>query len=143
MDDRLQQGAALIVGLIILLVLTILGIAGMKGARFQFLMAGNEQFYVQAMNAADAAVEAQIADGSFHTAYTVPSNPVSASTPSTISGTSTIRFLNEGIAPDGGFSDGIMTYRFLIEAEGEAPAGADAKARVALRQGIYILAPGQ
>ncbi|HEX7046688.1 MAG TPA: PilX N-terminal domain-containing pilus assembly protein [Gammaproteobacteria bacterium] len=137
-----QRGAALIIGLILLLVLTILGVASMKSARFQLLMSGNEQFYVQAMNAAEAAIEAQIASNSFLTTYEAPSNEISANMPDNISGSSRIQFLNSGTAPDGGYSDGTLTYRFLIEADGASPAGADARARIKLRQGIYILAPG-
>lgn len=137
-----QAGAALAVGLILLLVLTILGVASMKAARTQIVMAGNEQFHVQAMNAAEAAIEKQIADGSFLMTHTTPSNEISADTPASIAGTSTIQFINKGMAPDGGYSDDVLTYRFLIEAEGVAPAGTDARARVRLRQGIYVLAPG-
>lgn len=136
-----NKGAALVIGLILLLVLTILGVASMKTGRLQLLMSGNAQFYVQAMNAAEAAIEVQIAQGSFLASYNTPSHQVTANTPG-VTGTSTIQFQNSGMAPDGGYSDDVLTYRFLIQARGQAPAGADARARVELRQGIYILAPG-
>ncbi|HEX6929920.1 MAG TPA: PilX N-terminal domain-containing pilus assembly protein [Gammaproteobacteria bacterium] len=136
-----NKGAALIIGLILLLVLTILGVASMKAARFQVLMSGNEQFYVKAMNAAESAIEVQIAQGSFLTSYIVASNTVTANTPG-VSGSSTIQFLDTGAAPDGGFSDEVLTYRFLVEGTGAAPAGANPRAQAKLRQGIYILAPG-
>ncbi|HEX7029989.1 MAG TPA: PilX N-terminal domain-containing pilus assembly protein [Gammaproteobacteria bacterium] len=137
-----QKGAALIVGLILLLVLTVLGVASMKAARFQLLMSGNEQFYIQAMNAAESAIEMQIAQGSFLTTHGPGSNPVNANTPG-VTGVSTIEFLNAGAAPDGGYSDDVLTYRFLVSGTGQAPAGDDARAKVDLRQGIYILAPGK
>ena len=137
-----QCGSALIVGLVFLLILTILGAAGMKMARIQILLSGNDQFLAQASNATEAAVEKQLQQGNFSLEFTVPSNPVSADVGGGVSGTSTIQYLNQGMAPDGGFSDDVMTYRFLIEAKGQAPAGAQARANVEMRQGFYVLAPG-
>jgi type IV pilus assembly protein PilX len=52
-----QNGAALIVGLLILLVLTLLAIAGMNSASTGLLMAGNEQFQQRAFQAAETGVE--------------------------------------------------------------------------------------
>ncbi|HLU61241.1 MAG TPA: PilX N-terminal domain-containing pilus assembly protein [Gammaproteobacteria bacterium] len=137
------QGSALIVGLLLLIALTVLGMAGMKTARLELLMAGNSQFHAQAMNAAEAAIEAQINAASFSPSHTQPSNPitVTATAPFDIRGSSTIRYLNAGMAPDGGFSDDVLTHRFQILAEGEAPAGETARARVKIDQGIYVLAP--
>lgn len=140
MDTRSQNGAALIMGLIFLLVLTVLATAGMKMSRMELLMAGNEQFFAQAMHAAEAAVEAQIAAASF-VITAGERNTVNAATPATIAGSSTIEYLSQGMAPDGGYSDDVLTYRFRIKADGQAPVGA-VRANVAVNQGIYILAPG-
>lgn len=137
-----QRGATLVVGLVFLLILTILGISGMRMARSQLVMAGNEQFYAQAINIAEAAINAQIADNSFLLSYTSPSNPVSVTPTFSGGGSSMIEYLNQGPAPDGGYSDDILTYRFRIDAAAQAPAGANARARVLLKQGIYVLAPG-
>ena len=38
-----QRGAALVIGLLLLLVLTVLAISGMNSASVEFLMAGNDQ----------------------------------------------------------------------------------------------------
>jgi len=48
-----QQGAALFMALIVLLVLTILGVFGMNMARLENLMAGNNQFQTTALNNAE------------------------------------------------------------------------------------------
>jgi hypothetical protein len=48
-----QQGAALFMALIVLLILTILGVFGMNIARLQNLMAGNNQFQTTALNNAE------------------------------------------------------------------------------------------
>lgn len=139
---RMQRGSALIVGLVFLLVLTIVGVAGMKIARLELVMAGNEQFYTQATNAADAAIEAQLADGRFNPAFTTPSNPVTANTPPGMLGLSTIRYVDTGTPPGGGFSDDVLAFYFQVNAEGQAPPGALARGRIELRQGVYVLAPG-
>lgn len=142
LNTRKQHGATLIVGLIFLLILTVLGISGMRMARSQLVMAGNEQFYAQAINIAEAAINAQIADNDFQMTYVTPSNPVSVTPTFSGAGVSTIQYLNQGPAPDGGYSDDALTYRFRIDASAQAPAGASARARVSLKQGIYVLAPG-
>jgi len=66
-----QQGAALVVGLLLLLVLTILAISGMTTASLEMLMAGNEQYQERAFQAADSAVERAIAAGIYNTNATV------------------------------------------------------------------------
>ena len=53
-----QQGAALFMALIVLLVLTILGVFGMNIARLENLMAGNSQFQTTALNNAEAVIAA-------------------------------------------------------------------------------------
>jgi type IV pilus assembly protein PilX len=55
-----QRGAALVVGLILLAVLTLLAIAGMNTASTELIMAGNEQFRQQAFQASEAGIERQL-----------------------------------------------------------------------------------
>lgn len=52
-----QRGAALIVGLLLLLVLTVLAVSGMNSASLEFLMAGNEQFKQEAFQAAESGLQ--------------------------------------------------------------------------------------
>ncbi|HEX5651161.1 MAG TPA: pilus assembly PilX N-terminal domain-containing protein [Steroidobacteraceae bacterium] len=66
-----QQGAALVVGLLLLLVLTILAISGMTTASLEMLMAGNEQYQERAFQAADSAVERAITAGIYNTNATI------------------------------------------------------------------------
>lgn len=51
-----QQGAALFMALIVLLILTVLGVFGMNIARLENLMAGNSQFQNAALNNAEGAL---------------------------------------------------------------------------------------
>ncbi len=62
-----QRGAALVVGLLLLLVLTVLAISGMTMATLDLQMAGNHQFEERAFQAAEAGIERAIAAGIFDT----------------------------------------------------------------------------
>ena len=66
-----QRGAALVVGLLLLLVLTILAISGMTTASLEMMMAGNEQYQERAFQAADSAVERAITAGIYNTNATI------------------------------------------------------------------------
>jgi type IV pilus assembly protein PilX len=68
-----QQGAALVVGLILLLVLTLLAVSGMNSASLEFIMAGNEQYRANAFQAAEAGVEQSLQLGAFN-----PGSPAQA-----------------------------------------------------------------
>ena len=57
-----QRGAALVIGLLLLVILTLLAISGMNSASTQLIMAGNEQYRQKAFNASSAGVEQGIAD---------------------------------------------------------------------------------
>ena len=58
---RNERGAALVVGLILLLVLTLLAVTGMNTASTELVMAGNEQYRQNAFQAAETGVENAIA----------------------------------------------------------------------------------
>jgi type IV pilus assembly protein PilX len=57
-----QRGAALAIGLILLLVLTILAVSGMNTASMELVMAGNEQFRQRAFHASTTGIELALAD---------------------------------------------------------------------------------
>ena len=61
-----QRGAALVVGLLLLLVVTLLAIAGMNTASVEFVMAGNEQYRGRAFQAAEAGIEQSLVSGTFN-----------------------------------------------------------------------------
>lgn len=54
-----QRGAALIVSLLLLLVLTMLAVSGMNTASLELMMAGNEQYRQRAFHAAEAGIETE------------------------------------------------------------------------------------
>jgi len=56
-----QRGAALVIGLLLLVVVTLLAVTAMNTAGVELVMAGNEQYRERAFQAADAGVEAAMA----------------------------------------------------------------------------------
>ncbi|MEZ5499269.1 MAG: PilX N-terminal domain-containing pilus assembly protein [Steroidobacteraceae bacterium] len=72
--DR-QSGAALVVGLVLLMILTLLAITGVNTSTTELIMAGNEQYHRAASEAAGAGIE--LAMG---TLAAVPTSPGAAPT---------------------------------------------------------------
>jgi type IV pilus assembly protein PilX len=57
-----QRGAALVIGLLLLVILTLLAISGMNSASTELVMAGNEQYRQKAFNASSAGIEQALVD---------------------------------------------------------------------------------
>ncbi|HEX6217244.1 MAG TPA: pilus assembly PilX N-terminal domain-containing protein, partial [Vicinamibacterales bacterium] len=64
--QRTQRGAALVVGMLLLLVLTLLAISGMNTASLELAMAGNMQYHENAFQAAETGVEQAMVLGMFN-----------------------------------------------------------------------------
>jgi type IV pilus assembly protein PilX len=85
---RAESGAALVVGLILLLVLTVLAISGMTTASLELQMAGNEQYQERAFQAAEAGIEQAIDAAVYNTNVPVGSyNNLFGTNPTPIRGT--------------------------------------------------------
>jgi type IV pilus assembly protein PilX len=159
-----QQGAALVVGLILLLVLTLLAISGMTTASLELQMAGNEQYQERAFQAADAGIEQAMSAGVFNTNAQVGFyDNVAAVNPIPDRGTGRqianctevagaadgqqceyfMRFdiqNGQSAVPGGGYSigTGFEAYHFVIDSYGTAERGAMSEHR----QSFYIVGPG-
>ena len=115
-----QQGAALVVGLMLLVVITVLAISGMNTATTELAMARNDQAYENAFQAAETGLETALAQGQFSTV----GNTTLVQTISTNEKISTtIQFEDTTIVPDKAFSlgvgSGIAAYHFLVESQAE------------------------
>jgi type IV pilus assembly protein PilX len=162
-----QRGAALVVGLLLLLVLTILAISGMTTATLELQMAGNEQYQERSFQAADAGIERAIAAGEFSTAVPIGTWDTSGDDPVPVRGTGEdgctqtvpsgggtptnsddcyeyfVRFDDEaGVTsiPGGGYSlgTGFEAYHFEIQSFGTSGRGAESDHV----QSIYVVGPG-
>jgi type IV pilus assembly protein PilX len=63
---RRERGAALVVGMILLLVLTLLAVSGMNTASTELIMAGNQQFQENAFQAAEMGIQQGMLRGDFN-----------------------------------------------------------------------------
>jgi len=68
LGGRSQRGAALVVGLILLMVLTLLAVSSMNSASLEYIMAGNEQYHSNAFQAAEAGIAQGMSQGVFNPA---------------------------------------------------------------------------
>jgi type IV pilus assembly protein PilX len=139
-----QQGAALIVGLILLLVLTILAVSGVLTSTLELRMVGNQQQQERAFQAADTAIEIAIASATFSTTgeFVVAPTPVDAADPDGDQYEYVLRFESESSLPTvpTGYSlgSGFQAYHFAVDSEGTSSGGANSEHH----QGFYIVGPG-
>jgi len=162
---RRQSGAALVVGLLLLLVLTILAISGMTTATLELQMAGNEQYQERAFQFAESGIEQAIDAGIYTTdpaaiaaQYTNP-NSIDP-TPIRGQGRQIANCTNQGDddsgrceyfirfdqasgitpVPGGGYSlgTGLQAYHFVVDGVGVAERGAQSQNQTS----FYIIGPG-
>lgn len=117
-----QTGATLIVGLVLLLVLTVVGVSGMKTATMEVAMAANTQFQQDAFQQTEDAIDIVIGTRS----YTTETNSLLPFTgdPNIDRGAITVYRGNTDV-PDAAFSsDEIEAFHFDITAVGRGPRNA-------------------
>lgn len=144
---RKQNGAALVIGLLLMLVITVLAISGMNTATTELAMARNDQDYENAFQAAETGLEQALAQGNYTTLgdITIPYNVNDHD-----SGTATIVYETATIVPDRAFSlgsgSGIVAYHFNATSIAESrrlPGGiTDRDAGATHTQSFYIVGPG-
>ena len=144
---RKQSGAALVVGLLLLVVITVLAISGMNTATTELAMARNDQNYENAFQAAETGLESALAQGQF-------SALGSATVPVTINSTDSVvtTIQPDGdptIVPDRAFSlgvgSGVVAYHFLATAtavsERSPGKPSDRDSNALHTQAFYIVGP--
>jgi type IV pilus assembly protein PilX len=143
---RKQDGAALVVGLILLVVITVLAISGMNTATTELAMARNNQNYENAFQAAETGLETALSQGTFNTlANTNLVTNINAHD----SVTSVIIFEDSTLVPDRAFSlgvgSGVAAYHFnaIATAASRRDTGGttDRDASAVHSQSFYIVGP--
>lgn len=133
-----QQGAALVVGLVLLLIMTVLGVSGMNTATLELIMAGNAEVQQEAFQAAETGINAAIAERNWNTL-----GPVTVTRNITTGITAEARTANTActIYPDSAFSagvtGGVSAYHFDAVSVGEGPRGAQSTHT----QSFYVAGP--
>jgi type IV pilus assembly protein PilX len=133
-----QQGAALVVGLLLLLVLTLLAISGMNSASLEFIMAGNEQYRSNAFQAAEAGIEQSILQGNFNPVVANEVIPGAANGPDTWAAVVNSQLAGKALGAIWGNSwNSFSTYHFEIVSTGTATRSSNAVDT----QGIAVISP--
>jgi len=145
-NSQRQDGAALVTGLVLLVVITVLAISGMNTATTELAMARNDQNYENAFQAAETGLENSLSQGNFSTL-------VNASIVQNINAhdtvTSQIIFEDSTLVPDRAFSlgvgSGIAAYHFnaVATAQSRRNAGGttDRDASAVHTQSFYVVGP--
>lgn len=140
-----QRGAALVVGLILLLVLTLLAISGMSTATLELQMTGNQQFSQNAFQAAETGIDRALASGNFTTVAPVVVTATAVPGSTTESFNTRTEFNDDnGVTPvpAGGFSLGVsggfQAYHFDVTSTGTSSRNATSTHV----QSFYVVGPG-
>ena len=149
MQRKKQTGAALVVGLILLMVITILAISGMNTATTELAMARNDQNYENAFQAAETGLERALSQGSFNTlAGTVmPVYDIDAFGHDSV--TAEILYEDSTMVPDKAFTlgagSGISAIHFIATSTATSlrdPGGStDRDASAIHTQAFYVVGP--
>jgi type IV pilus assembly protein PilX len=138
---RRQRGAALVVGLVLLMILTLLAISGMNTSTLELQMAGNFQFSQNAFQAAEIGLQRAMAGGKYATnaEITTPATLITGSatdTPDTYESKISFDCAKNGETvppprPGGpafsiGENMGFSAYHFEVESTGRSQRGARA-----------------
>ena len=138
---RRQQGAALVVGMVLLMVLTVLAISGMNTATTELALAQNTQYFENAFQAAESGIEEALSrpdtDWDLTAAgVTIPRRNVTAT--ATVETTVVFQVAGPVLEVDKPSSLGTFeALHFDARANAEATRGATANHR----QGFYHIAP--
>ena len=143
-----QQGAALVVGLILLVVVTVLAISGMNSATTELAIARNDQNYENAFQAAETGIETALSQGRFDTlANTTLQQNINVNDDVE----AIIEFDTSTLVPDRAFSlgvgSGIAAYHFTATSTAESKrAGVggpdtDRDASAVHTQSFYVVGP--
>ena len=140
---RGQRGAALIVGLVLLLALTVIGVSGMNMSTLELTMAGNLQAQEAAFQAAETGIDIPIGQGGFSTA-TVQTLAWTALGDGSYRTQSVTSCVTTTPVPDVAFSMGtgsgtIQAWHFDIVSVGQQT---NRNASATHTQSFYVVGPG-
>lgn len=144
-----QSGAALVVGLMMLVVITILAVSGMNTATTELAMARNNQNYENAFQAAETGLEAALSRGVFDTLNPVVIPEIDIDGTGHEKVNASILYEDSTLVPDRAFSlgvgSGISAYHFVATSQAEsrrAPGSVTDRDSTAVHtQAFYVVGP--
>ncbi len=141
-----QQGAALVVGLMLLVVITVLAVSGMNTATTELALARNDQAYETAFQTAETGLAQALAAGRFNT---LANQAISQYISSYQQFTASIAYEDSTLVPDRAFSlgvgSGISAYHFLATSQAsfnnDPGNDTDRDATAVHTQAFYVVGP--
>jgi type IV pilus assembly protein PilX len=142
MTSNRQQGAALVVGLVLLLVLTILAVSGVFTSTMELRMVRNTQSQERAFQAAEVAIENALANPLISTSTPEIQAPIANPNSVDDQYSYTLAHTCTTLVPVGAEgwslgSSGFLAYHFQVVASGTGPDNAAAQHV----QGFYVVGP--
>jgi hypothetical protein len=143
-----QSGAALVVGLLLLVVITVLAVSGMSTATTELAMARNDQSYENAFQAAETGLEQALAQNRFDALRPVVLPELKINNHDSV--LAEIRpDRDPTIVPDRAFSlgvgSGVVAYHFVAEANAVSRRSPDTEtdrdSKAKHTQAFYIIGP--
>jgi len=123
-----QQGATLVIGLVLLLVISVLAISTMNSATFGLTMAGNMQYGESAFQLAETGIEVAMSNGPFCAGPACPPNTIAQTNVVTDGkrlGSYQAVTTYQACTIKEGYSTSFKAYHFRVAAAGEAARGAE------------------
>ena len=141
-----QQGAALVVGLMLLVVITVLAVSGMNTATTELALARNDQAYETAFQTAETGLAQALAAGQFNT---LANQAITQYISSYQQFTASIQYEDSTLVPDRAFSlgvgSGISAYHFLATSQAafnnDPGNDTDRDATAVHTQAFYVVGP--
>ena len=128
-----QRGATLIVGLVLLLVLTVVGVSGMNSATMEINMAANTQFQQDAFQMTEDAVDTVLAMRDYTTDAPRTLNWIGGGAEYDRRAVTTYRMFTP--VPNVGFSPDYAAFHFEVRSIGRGPRNAQSEHV----QGFYVV----
>lgn len=136
-----QRGAALVIGLILMLVLSVLAVSTMNSATFGLTMAGNMQYSENAFQLAETGIEVAISNGPFCAGADCPANQI----PQTqvldpgghAIGSYQANTVYQTCTTKDGYSANFRAYHFRIASVGQSTRGAQSQNQ----QEFFLIGP--
>jgi type IV pilus assembly protein PilX len=136
-----QQGASLVIGLVLLLVLSVLAVSTMNSATFGLTMAGNMQYSENAFQLAETGIEVAINNGPFCAGAGCPANAIAQTqvldTGGRPIGTYQVNTNYQVCTMRDGYSANFRAYHFRITSVGQSSRGAQSQNQ----QEFFLIGP--
>lgn len=133
------RGAALVVGMVLLVILTLLAISGMNTSTTELFMAGNEMYQQNAFRAAETGIERSLWTANFNPDVLPPANPPPVSINADDAYAVRIVPLGDG-PPPATYSYGEFGGEYF---EIESTGTSSRNATTTHTQGLILLVPGE